>query len=146
MTFAIEGRPLCRGRANGHGVAGGVKEFKQLVKLGAKTAMAEQGFKKTSDAVYIVIVVYLAAHFAERMHYAIAKERLKNDKLFATKAPNIERIASVIINSLKGVVVVQPKQVIGLTTVKKFAKEPRIEILIGKPKNFKELSHDLRNA
>jgi hypothetical protein len=93
-----------------------------------------------------VIVVYLAAHFAERMHYTIAKERLKNDKLFATKAPNIVRIASVIINSLKGVVVVQPKQVIGLTTVKKFAKEPRIEILIGKPKNFKELSHDLRNA
>ena len=33
-----------------------------------------------------------------------------------------------------------------ISFVKKFAKEPRVEVLLGKPKSFKEMSYDLRNA
>ena len=146
LTFAVGGRPLSRGRSNGHGVSGGVREFGQLVKLATKMAMVEQGWKKTNEAVYAVIVIYLAAHYAERMHYTIAKERLANDKVFPLKAPNVDRMAKIVISALSGLAIEQPKQVVGLTVVKKFAKEPRVEVLIGKPKSFKEMSYDLRNA
>ena len=146
LTFAVGGRPLSRGNPCGHGVSGGVKEFRQLVKLAAKMAMVEQGWVKTDEAVYMAITIYLAPSSAERMHYKTSVEKLANDKLFAIKAPNIERIAATVINALTKLVYEKSKQVIGLTVVKKFAKEPRVEVLIGKPEGFKELIYDLRNA
>ena len=145
LVFTVEGRPLSRGNSMGHGVSGGASEFKQLVRLAAKMAMAEQGWKKTKKAVYMAIIIYLSPSEAKRLHYKPNIEKLKNDKIFAIKTPNIERIATVVVNALRGIVYDVGKQVVGLVTVKKYAKEPRIEVLIGEPEDFKELKHDLRN-
>ncbi|MBR5172498.1 MAG: RusA family crossover junction endodeoxyribonuclease [Phascolarctobacterium sp.] len=146
LIFAVGGRALSRGNPAGHGISGGVKEFRTLVGLAAKMAMAEQGWKKTDKAVYMAITIYLAPSSAERMHYKPSVEKLANDKIFAIKSPNVERMATIIVNTLGGLVYEKSKQVVGLTVIKKFSKEPRVEVLVGKPNNFKEFMYDLRNA
>lgn len=146
LVFAVGGRPLSRGNPMGRGVSGGVKEFRQLLRIAAKMAMFEEGWVKTDQGLYMSIVIYLAPSSADRINYKPNQEKLKNDKVFAIKAPNVERIASTVINALTGLVYERSKQIVGLTVVKKFSKEPRVEVLVGKPLSFKELSHDLRNA
>lgn len=146
LVFAVGGRPLSRGNPMGRGVKGGIKEFRQLIRLAAKFAMVEQGWERTDKAVYMAITVHLAPSAANRLHYQPNVEKLKNDKVFAIKSPNVERIATLVVNSLVDLVYDTAKQVVGLTVVKKFSKEPRIEVLIGEPENFKELMYDLRNA
>lgn len=146
LVFAVGGRPLSKGNPMGHGVSGGKKEFRQLIRLAAKMAMVAYGWEKTDKAIYMAITIYLSPCMAERLHYKPNIEKLKNHKVFALKSPNVERIASLIVNSLQGCAYESSKQVIGLTVVKKFAKEPRVEVLLGEPTDFKELVHDLRNA
>lgn len=130
----------------GHSGGGGIKEFRQLIRMAAKFAIAEQGWTKSDKGVYMAITIYLAPSEPERLHYKPNVEKLKNDRVFAIKSPNIERIATLVVNALTDLVYDKAKQVIGLTVVKKFAKDPRIEVLIGEPESFKELIYDLRNA
>lgn len=146
LVFAVGGRPLSRGNPMGHGVSGGIKEFKQLIRLAAKYAMAEQGWKISSKGLYMAITIYLVPSEVGRMHYKPNVEKLKNDKVFATKSPHVERTASAVTTALTGLVYEKSRQIVGLTVVKKFAKDPRIEVLIGEPESFKELANDLRNA
>lgn len=146
LIFAVGGRPLSRGNPMGHGVSGGVNEFRQLIRLAVKMAMAEQGWVKTDKAVYMAITIYLAPSAASRLHYKPNVAKLKNDKEFAIKSPNIERIATLVINALTGLVYDKSKQVVALTVMKKYAKHPRVEVLVGEPSDFRELTNDLRNV
>lgn len=146
LVFAVGGRPLSRGNPMGRGVSGGIKEFRQLIRLAVKYAMAEQGWKLTDKAVYMAITIYLIPSETDRLHYKPNVEKLKNDKVFAIKSPNVERIATLVVNALQGIVYQKSKQVIGLTVVKKYAKDPRVEVLVGEPDNFRGLMYDLRNA
>lgn len=144
LCFSVEGRPVAKGNLSGSGCYGKM-QYKQLVRLGAKTAIAEQGWELTDGGIYIVIVVYVDAG-GQTTSKALKKKRLKNDIMLAVREPRITLIAKYVVDALKGVVFKTVKQIVGMTVVKKYSAEPRIEVLIGKPKDYKELSHDLRNA
>ncbi len=144
LAFAVEGKPFGRGRSWGHGVSGEAA-YTQMVRLGAKMAMCENKWELTKDAVYLVIVVYVIPTVLNRK---IEKKKIKPkcESGLVTGEPNIRRITDVITKALSGVVYKSPTQIVGLTIVKKFSTEPRVEVLVGKPKNYKELAYDLRNA
>ena len=145
LAFTIEGKPFGRGRSWGHGVAG-KEAYAQLVKLGAKMAMAETKWKMTNDAVYLVIVAYVLPLVRNRVLDKKKRIQPKDPSGLATGEPRLNRMVEIICKALAGVVYKSQTQIAGITIVKKFSTEPRVEVLVGKPKDYKELAYDLRNA
>lgn len=144
LCFSVEGRPVTKGNASDSAFRG-KDDYIRIIKLGAKMAVAEQKWKLTEDGVYVVIVIYIdiGKTFVTK---ETKKQMLKNDKILATKEPRATVIARHVMDAITGVVFKSIKQVVGITVVKKYSQEPRIEILVGKPKDYRELSNDLRNA
>lgn len=151
LAFTVMGRPLCCGNScvmvSGERVAksfrGGAESYKALIRLSAKAAMAEQGWKMTDEGVYVVITLYLG-------HGVMAKPNEKklaySNAVTATRLPTPRRITDVVMQVLRGLVFRRELQVVGLLVVKKYDRDERMDVLVGTAKNFKELVHDLRNA
>lgn len=154
MFFGIEGHPFYRGnRTRKSGLRN--DEFKNLLKLSAKTAMSEFGWECTADAVYIIIILYIRhTRWSEeprqgkegRKKTTYAQRRAELQSILVTQEPRMENILKVILNTLEGSVFKKKACVTASLVVKRYSTEPRIEIVIGKPKTYKELAHDIRNA
>lgn len=145
LAFSIEGKPFGRGRCWGHGVAG-KSAYAQMIKLGAKMAMAETKWELTTDAVYLVVVVYVLPLLRNRVLDKKKRIQPKDPSGLATGEPRLNRLVEIICKALAGLVYKSQTQIAGITIVKKFSTEPRVEVLVGKPKNYKELAYDMRNA
>ena len=143
LAFSVSGRPLCQGNPNGSATGSGAKAYAALVKLSCKYAMAAQNWECTTDPLYMVITVNLGPGKVQIKH--LQESMLKGD-ILAARRPNVTRLSKVIIDALKGLAFVKEEQIVGLLVVKKYAKQQTVEVLLGAPKNYKELANDLRNA
>lgn len=152
LEFVIPGRPLGRGahpnratREKDEHAMRGADSYKTLVKMIGKYAALEQGWQlDITQSYYILMTINLGAGSVQKVG---RKEKLWSGEKLATRAPDADRILSLILNALTGIVWVKKRQVVGILVAKKYnKKEEGVEILVGSPKNWRELNHDLRNA
>lgn len=144
LEFTIAGRPLCGGRGEkGNGFGGGADAYKALIKLTAKQAMLMQGFKITKEPVYISIIVCVG--IGSEKHPKIIKSMYKGE-IIPNREPRLARLQNVILRTLKGIIYEKEAQIAGVLVSKQYAKEQCVSVLVGYPRNYKELIHDLRNS
>lgn len=157
LVFCVSGRPLCGGKAGiamsgeigedgkiKRGLQGGRGVYANLIRLSAKMAMAEQGWRITDKGVYVIITIYLGLGSLART--PAEKKRAFNNEIPACREPAARRIAEIIIRDLTGLVYEKEAQVVGILVVKKYDRDERVDVLVGTVGNFKELVNDLRNA
>lgn len=152
LEFVIPGRPLTAGAPNkqkmlkeqGLHSRQGAKGYKSLIAMIAKTAVVNQGWEMTADKpYYILVTIYLGAG---SVHGKAKTEKLFKSGVLPTRRPSCNRILNLITSTLSGIVWTSLQQVVGVLVVKKYSKEEGVEVLVGSPKNWRELNHDLRNA
>lgn len=152
LEFVIPGRPLGKGAPTHRATRGenehdlrGPESYKALIKMVGKYATLEQGWELNIDeAYYVLITINLGAG---AINGGGQRRKLWAGEKLATRAPDTDRILSLILNALAGIVWVKKRQVVGALVVKKYnKKEESVEVLVGSPKNWRELNHDLRNA
>lgn len=143
LAFTVSGRPLCQGALYGAQGGGGAKEYSAIVKLACKYAMSAQNWELETGPLYLVLTVCLGPGKVQIKH--LQESMLKGD-ILAVRRPNITRLSKVIIDALKGLAFEKESQIVGLLVVKLYTKQQKVEVLLGAPKNYRELSYDLRNA
>lgn len=143
LAFTVPGRPLCQGALNGK-QGGGPEAYKAVVRLACKYAMAAQNWQYAKDEpLYLVLTVCVGTANARTKQ--TAQQMLKGEVL-ATRRPNVTRIGKVVVEALKGLAFANERQIVALLVVKRHTKQERIEVLLGVPKDFRELTYDIRNA
>ena len=143
LAFTIPGRPLCQGAINETASGGGAKAYGAIIKLACKYAMAAQNWEREKGPLYLVLTVCLGPGKVQIKH--LQESMLKGD-ILAARRPNVARLSKVIIDALKGLAFEKESQIVGLLVVKRYTKQQKVEVLLGAPKNYRELSYDLRNA
>lgn len=156
VEFSIACRPIACGRKNSNNHSEEapnrmVKEqFINVVKTYAKMACLEQGFQKKSNGEPIYIFVVVRVGFgALNPRWSKHKEfirRAKDGKELPVREPNTQRIMGYIQKALKGIAYSKDNQVVASCIIKRYEQVEGIEVLIGAPRNLKELYHDVRNA
>ena len=75
--------------------------------------------------------VHITAFFEIPKSYGKARrERILNGLERPTKKPDADNIAKIILDALNGKVILDDKQVVGLTVKKHYSTIPRVEVLI----------------
>ena len=151
LEFVIAGRPLCggcNGVIKGRGekgvrLGGSVDAYKALIRLSVKQAMLMQGWSLTKEPIYISLIVCVG--IGSERHPDIIRKMYKGE-IIPNREPRLTRLMNVIVKTLKGIVYAQEAQIAGEFIIKRYAKEERVEVLIGAPRNYKELTHDIRNS
>lgn len=148
MQFTIPGRPLGSGRGLGYEGNGSYlknrKAYMNIVKLAAKTAVSAYRWECLDAPVYVTLAIYLGP--GHELKPNVIKEMYKNKNILVNRRPNMQALAEAVLTAFKGILFAKDGNVVGLLMVKKHAQEQRIEVQIGRPKNYGELSYDLRNA
>lgn len=118
-------------------------EMANIIRLIAKSAMSAQGWKKTNDAVYIVITIYFNYPYVGNAEEA--KEVYAKD-IPPTRRPSLLNATVNYTKPLEGLVFEKHSQIAGLLLLKRYSPaEEYVDILVGKPNTFKELINDIRN-
>ncbi len=143
LSFSVSGRPLCQGNPNGSAIGTGADAYAALVRMACKYAMAAQNWECTAEPLYLVVTVCLGPGKVQIKH--LQRSMLKGE-ILAARRPDVTRLSKVIIKALKGLAFEKETQIVGLLVVKQYAKEQKVGILLGAPKNYRELTYDLRNA
>lgn len=154
IEFVVAGQPPTQGSVRGRNEAeengscrNGINEFKSLVIMCAKNAIAEQGWElDSSNACYVVLTVNLKPNSTQqRTLKKLKKRELAN--VFPLRTPTLDRILTAVTVALEGVLYEKREQVIGTTVLKKYNMERgSVEVLVGVAKTWSELNYDLRNA
>lgn len=152
LKFVIPGRPLCSGspanrrlRAPEEREKNGANSYRALVAMCAKCAVIEQEWEVVPDEpLYILLTINLGPG---RVCRIVQQEKMWRGEILPTREPSVDRLVRVIMGALKDIVYTARRQVVGLLTVKRYTKnEQCVEVLVGRPSNWGELNHDLRNA
>ena len=148
LEFVIPGKPLGSGSPVGsrklikQGIHNrqGADGYRSLISMIAKTAIAEQGW---NEPCYILVTIYLG-----NMKNLNKKQRAAfwESEALPTRRPTCSKILQHVMAALKGLAWKDDRQVVGVLVAKKYRKEEGVEVLLGYPKNWRELNHDLRNA
>lgn len=117
-------------------------QLTNLVRLNAKMAAAQQGWKITDQPIYIIVTIYSKPPL--RFKGEARKTVLKNGSCAGTPIAHNSLIT--YIKMLKGVLFENESQVACGLVLKRYTdKEECVDILVGKPKNFEEMIYDIRN-
>lgn len=154
LEFVIPGRPVCKGTRNSRRIASGLDEggattangYKSLIRMCAKAAIAARGGWEytTKSAFYVVITIYVGPE--GRVLKSVENDMYKG-KILPVREPRVDNIATYVMEALLGITWDRKAQVVGLLVAKKYNKTRQsVEVLIGNPKNWRELNNDLRNA
>lgn len=169
LMFRIEGRPPCNG---GKSAFGGVRkahsdqlnpkvkrkqteeehrrakannksQYMNIVRLMARTAMAQQKWEITDQPVYMVLTFYVNYAYAGRKADI---EAIYESDVPPTRTPKFHSVIPHYVKGFEGVVYKNASQIAGLLVLKRYTKGLEcVDILIGKPATFKELVNDIRN-
>lgn len=154
LEFVVPGRPLQGGAPRNRvqlkeeGVHDklGAEGYMNLIKMIAKVAMATQKWEMLkTEPVYILITVYLCRHDTGYTRPE-TQRAIKKGTYLPIQKPDVNRIMTLVIKALKGLAWANNKQLVGLLVTKKYSKDEGVEVLVGSPKTWRELNHDLRNA
>ena len=156
VEFSIACRPIACGRknSNNHSTEEASRmvkgQFVNMVRAYAKAACLEQGFtlKSNGEPIYIIAVVRVGFG-ALNPHWSKHKEfikRAKDGNELPVREPNTQRVMGYIQKALKGIAYSKDNQVVASCIIKRYEQVEGIEVLIGAPRNLKELYHDIRNA
>lgn len=157
MEYTIPGRALTRGASKSRGqLAEGEHDivakdgWKARAVFATKMAMLEYGWEYDEDAAYYVVLV-IRVGLGKLKPRSYRWEQIRHGEILPLRDPSVDRILKLFMDALMGVLWKRKAQVIGTTVFRKYVtkatKETEgVEVLIGKPSNWKELNHDLRNA
>lgn len=153
LQFTIPGRALCIGatesrfRSENHGESQrlGEKGYIAIARFSAKSAVVEQGWEMVDDEpIYMIVTINVGPGSVMRR---LPREKMWRGETLATREPRLSNILQMLMTAFTGVVWKKKAQVVGSLLVKKYTKGSQcVEVLIGRPKNWGELNHDLRNA
>lgn len=154
LEFVIPGRPLQQGaprnrvelQKEGLHDTMGEGGYINLIRMVAKAAVVAQKWEiGANEPVYVVVTIYLDRHNTTFIKPEIRK-MIKRGTLLPIQRPDVNRISELVIKALKGIVWANNKQLVGLLVTKKYNQEEGVEVLVGNPKTWRELNHDLRNS
>lgn len=152
LQFVVPGKPLSSGSPRGRkklkeeGLHDrqGANGYRSLISMIAKVAIAEQGWELAdSEPCYLLVTIYLGGG---AIVVPSRQKPLWEGKVLPTRRPTCSKILQHVMAALKGLAWKEDRQVVGVLIAKKYRKQEGVEVLVGKPKDWRELNHDLRNA
>lgn len=156
MEFTIPGRALTRGASKSRGqLAEGEHDivakngWKTRAAFAIKMAMLEYGWQYDEESsLYLVLVIRVG--LGHLKHTDEVYGQIRRGEILALRDPSCDRILRLFMDAAQGVLYKRKAQVIGTMVLRKFVtkkhKEEGVEVLVGRPNDWKELNHDLRNA
>lgn len=158
MEYTIPGRAIVKGSPPGRATRPeGETEritkdgWKAKVAFATKMAMLEYGWEYDEESPFYIVLT-IRVGLGHKMPHAPVLEKIRKGEILPIREPNVDRILKLVLDALTGVVWKKKAQVIGTMVLRKYVnktkrgKEEGVEVLVGKPQNWKELNHDLRNA
>lgn len=89
-------------------------------------------------------LVYIVLTFNKKK---TKKESQSNpDAEIGMSSPNMLTATNTILKVFKGKIYLNDKQIVGLTLVRRYSDVNGVDVLVGKPKDWRELRYDLKNA
>lgn len=151
--FTVLGRPLCPARTpkdfdkRATGCNNYAQAYRQKVKLSAKMAAAEQGWKLDDAPIYVVITVWIGKGKKDTKQFQELTK--KYEGIPYHRRPSVEGVMRNVLRCLKGIFFTEVSQIAAYLVVRKYAlkeSDQRVEVLVGAPRSIKELVNDIRNS
>ena len=139
IELIIPGKPRGKGRPRfGNGTAYTDKETAEYERLVRLTAL-QTGIKPLSGAVHMDITAYYPIPRSGSKASRLKRERGEEYPLVK---PDIDNITKIIMDALNGYAYADDKQVISVTAIKKYGREPKVVVKV----IYKEEKDEKRNA
>lgn len=158
MEYTIPGRAIVRGSppcraTRPEGVTEKVTKdgWKTRAAFATKMAMLEYGWTLDEESPFYIVLT-IRVGLGHKTPRGPILEAIRRGEILPIREPNVDRILNLTMDALTGVVWKKKAQVIGTMVLKKYinktkrGKDEGVEVLIGRPQDWKELNHDLRNA
>lgn len=151
IVFAIEGVVSTIGvapkKAEFKGTWGKA-EYKKYMRHVIKSSAAQVGWEMATglEGLYVVVTILLppgAGYW--NVNKATTKMAYDNE-VTAVRQPSVDAFLKNLLSCMEGIIFERKPQVVATLVVKEFSENPRVEVLVGKADNLKEVLNDLRNA